>query len=141
MLVIAKFDLYPELPNRKLNGLFSCTDFIFHKNGYIKTCKSFTFKPTNGKSISWNNNKLFDSVSKDVLYILICNNYDDFYLGKSIYLKQRIGKHKSGVKHPPNCTCRECAEHLRDCSKTELFFQIYPFYHENDHYLGDYKEK
>ena len=36
MLVTAKFDLHPELPNRKPNGLFTCTDFIYHKNGYIK---------------------------------------------------------------------------------------------------------
>ena len=32
MLVTAKFDLHPELPNRKPNGLFSCTDCIYHKN-------------------------------------------------------------------------------------------------------------
>ena len=40
-----------------------------------------------------------------------------------------------------NSTCRECTEHLRDCAKTESFFQIYPFYHEKDHYVRDYKEK
>ena len=45
------------------------------------------------------------------------------------------------VKHPQNITCRECAEHIRDCAKSEPFFQIYPFYHEKDHYLRDYKEK
>ena len=51
-------------------------------------------------------------------------------------------KHKPDVKHPQNSTCRECAEHLRDCAKIELFLQIYPFYHEKDHrdYLRDYKE-
>ena len=69
MLVTAKFDLHPELPNRKPNGLFSCTDCIYHKNGYIKPCKSFTFKLTNGKSVTWNYNKFFDCDSKDVLYI------------------------------------------------------------------------
>ena len=47
MLIKAKFDLHLELPNRKPNGLFSCTDCIYHKNGYIKPCKSFTFKLTN----------------------------------------------------------------------------------------------
>ena len=60
MLVTAKFDLHPELPNRKANALFSCTDCIYHKNGYIKPCKSFTFKLTNGKFVIWNYNKLFD---------------------------------------------------------------------------------
>ena len=36
MLVTAKFDLHPQLPNRKPNGLFSCADCIYHKNDYIK---------------------------------------------------------------------------------------------------------
>ena len=35
----------------------------------------------------------------------------------------------------------ENAEHLRDCAKIEPFFQIYPFYHEKDHYLRDCKGK
>ena len=122
ILVTAKFDLHPELPNRKPNGLFSCKDCIYHKNGYIKPCKSFTFKLTNGKSVTWNYNKCFDCDSKDVLYILICNNCDYFYLRKTIDFKQRIGKQKSDVKHPQNSTCRECAEHLRDCAKIEPFF-------------------
>ena len=59
MLVPAKFDLQPELPNRNPNELFSCTDCIYHKNGYIKPCKSFTFKLTNRKSVTWNYNKIF----------------------------------------------------------------------------------
>ena len=87
MLVTPKFDLHPELPNRKPNGLFSCTDCIYHKNGYIKPCKSFTFKLTNGKSVTWNYNKFFDCDSKVVLYILISNNCDYFYLGKTINFK------------------------------------------------------
>ena len=117
MLVTAKFDLHPELPNRKPSGLFSCTDCIYHKNGYTKLCISFTFKLTNGKSVTWNHNKFFDCDFKDALYIVICNNCDYFYLGKTIDFKQRICKHKSDVKHPQNSTCRECAEHLRDCAK------------------------
>ena len=76
-----------------------------------------------------------------MLYILIYNNFDYFYLGKTIGFKQRIRKHKSDVKHAQNRIWRECAEHLRDCPKTEPFFQIYPFCHEKDHYLRGYKEK
>ena len=82
----------------------------------------------------------FNCDSKEVLYILICNNCDYFYLGKTIDFKQRRRKHKSDVKHPQNSTCRECAENLRDCAKIEPFFQIYQLYHEKDHYLRDYKE-
>ena len=87
ILVIAIFDLYPELTNRKPVGLFSCTDCIYHKNGYFKPWKSFTFKLTNGKSATWNYNKFFDCDSEDVLYILICNNYEYFYHGKTIDFK------------------------------------------------------
>ena len=123
MLVTAKFDLHLELTNRKPNGLFSCTVCIYHKNGYIKPCKSFTFKLTNGKSVTWNYNRFLDCDSRDVLYILISNNCDYFYLGKTIDFKQRIRKHKSDVKHPQNITCRECAEDLRDCAKIEPSFR------------------
>ena len=123
MLVTAKFDLRPELPNRKPNGLFSCTACIYRKNGYIKPCKSLTFKLANGKSVNWNYNKFLDCDCKDVLYIVICNNCDNFYLGKTIDFKQKIRKHKSEIKHPQNSTCREYAEHLRDCAKIEPFFQ------------------
>ena len=74
MLVTAKFDLHPELPNRKPSGLFSCTNCICYKNGYIKLCKTFTFKLTNGKSVTWNYNEFFDcdwTVSSD-LFVLSC---------------------------------------------------------------------
>ena len=127
MLVTGKFDLHPELPNRTPNGLFSCTDCMYHKNGYIKPCKSLTFKHTNGKSVTWNYNKFFDCDSKDVFNILICKNCDYFYLRKTIDFKQRIRKSKSDVKHPRDSTCRECAEHLRDCAKIESFFRFIRF--------------
>ena len=60
----------------------------------------------------------------NVLYILICNNCDYFYLGKTIDFKQRIRKHKSDVKHPQNSTCRECAETTQ---KLSLFFRFIRF--------------
>ena len=104
------------------NGSFLRTDCIYHKNGYVKPCKSFTFKLTNGKSVTWNYNKFFDCDSQDALYILIFNNCDYSYIGKTIDFKQRIRKRKSDGKHPQNSTCRECAEHLRDCAKIEPFF-------------------
>ena len=79
----------------------------------------------------------FDCHSKDVLYIRIFNNCDYFYVGKTIDFKEKIRKHNSYVKHPQKSTCRECAEHLRECAKIEPFFQIYLFYHEKNHYLRD----
>ena len=127
MLVTAKFDVHPELPNIKPNSLFSYTDCIYHKNGYIKPCKSFIFKLANEKSVTCSYKIFFDCDIKDVLYILICNNCDYFYLGKTIDFKQRIRKQKSDVKHPQNSTCRECAERLRDCAKIRPFFRFICF--------------
>ena len=127
MSVTPKFDLHLELLNRKPNWFFSCTDCIYDKNGYIKASKSFTFKLTDWKSVTWNYNKFFDYNSKDVLYILIYNHCEYFSLRKTIEFKQRIRKHKSDVKHPQNSTCRECAEHLRDCAKNEPFFRFIRF--------------
>ena len=122
MLVTGKFDLHPELPTRKPNRLFSYTDCIYHKNSCIKPCKSFTFKLTNCKSVTWNYNKFSDCDSKDVLYILICNNCDYFYLGKTIDYRQKIGKYESDLKHSQNSICRERAEHLREFAKVEPLF-------------------
>ena len=84
---------------------------------------------------------MFDCDSKHVLYILICNNCDYFYLGKTVDFKQRILNDKSDVKHPQSSTCRECTEDLRDYAKIEPFFQIYLFYHEKDHYLKRLERK
>ena len=51
-------------------------------------------------------NKIFDCDSRDVLYILICNNCEYFYLGKTIDFKQRIRKRKSDVKYLQNSSSR-----------------------------------
>ena len=71
------------------------------------------------------------AIVKMFFYILICNNCDYFYLGKTIGFKQRICKHKSDVKPPQNSTCRECAEHLRGCAKIEPFFRFIRFIMKN----------
>ena len=51
--------------------------------------------------------KFFDCDSKDVLYILICNNCDYFYLGKTIDFKQRIRKAKSNEKNTQKTVLEE----------------------------------
>ena len=71
-------------------GLFTCKDCIHHKKGYILPTNSFSFKLRNGKIITWNYQKNFTCDSKNVLYILKCNGCDNFYLGQTKDLKQRI---------------------------------------------------
>ena len=59
----------------------------------------------------------FSCDSKDVLYILICNNCDFFYIGQTKELKQRTRKHKSDVIYPNNSNCKKCSEHLELAQK------------------------
>ena len=53
MVVRAKFEtnIIPKL--QKLTGLFLFDNCVYHKAGYIIPCSSFSFKITNGKTVSW----------------------------------------------------------------------------------------
>ena len=65
---------------------------------------------------------LFSCESKDVLYVLNCNNCDFFYIRQT----EELRKHKSDVIHPNNSNCKKCSEHLVTCSKMkEPYFNIY----------------
>ena len=90
----------------------------------------------------WNYKCYFDCDSKNVVYLLICDTCEWFYLGQTTNLKQRIRKHKSDVFHPQNGFCNKWSEHLRDCSRMKkTFFRIYPFLYENTKELCQFKEK
>ena len=106
----------PTLPRVKKVGFFLCNDCIYNICRYFKPCKSFQFK-INNKSLIWHYKRYFNCDSKNVIYILMCNTCEWFYLGKAANLKQRIRKKDSDVFHPQNRFCKKCLEHLRDCSK------------------------
>ena len=125
LLVRAKFETKTIPKSPKLTGLFLCSNCVYHKAGYIIPCSSFSFKLTNGKTITWTYKNYFSCDSKDVIYILICKNCDNFHLGQTQDFKQRTLKHKSDEKNLHNSTCRICLEHLRDCNQTEPYFQIF----------------
>ena len=141
LLVRAKFETKTILKEPKLTGLFLCNNCVYHKAGYIIPCLSFSFKLTNGKTVTWTYKNYFSCDSKDVIYILICKTCGSFYLGQTRDFKQRTAKHKSDVKNLHNSTCRICSEHLRDCNQTEPYFQIFPFYYETNTVLREHKEK
>ena len=63
-------------------GSFLCSNCVYHKAGYIISCSSFSFKLTNGKTITWTYKNYFSCDSKDVIYILICKTCDNFILDK-----------------------------------------------------------
>ena len=131
ILTIAKFEENPlPLPVKEV-GFFPFNDCIYHICGYFKLCKSFQFT-VNDKSMMWRYKFCFNCDSRNVIYILMCNTSEWFYLGQPINLKQRIRKHKLDVFHPQNSFCKKCWEHLCDFSRMkEPFFRIYPFLYEN----------
>ena len=135
----AKFEENP-LP-LLVKGFFPCNDCIYHRRGYFKPCKSFQFK---AKSMIWHYKCYFNCDSKNVIYILMCNTCEWFYLGQKTreLEKRRIRKHKSDVFYPQNSFCKKCSEHLSDCSRMkEPFFRIDPLLHENKKELREFKEK
>ena len=86
-------------------GFFPCANCIYYKNGYFKDCLSFSFKSKN-KLLTWHHRCFFSCDSKDVLYILICNNCDFLCIGQTEELKQCSRKHKSDVIHPNAVTVK-----------------------------------
>ena len=124
LLVRAKFETKTIPKSPKLTGLFLCSNCVYHKAGYIIPCSSFSFKLTNGKTITWTYKNYFSCDSKGIIYILICKTYDSFYLGQTQDFKQRSAKHKSDVK-----------------TMAEPYFQIFRFYYETNTALREYKQK
>ena len=138
-LVRAKFELNPTPKTPKIVGLFPCKGCKYHKNGYIKPCTQFKF--WNGKKeVYWKYRRYFTCDSKNIIYILICNNCNKFYIGQTQCLKQRTSKHISDIKLPHNSTCRYCSEHLSTCSTNTPQFSIYPIFYEDHTQKRRYKE-
>ena len=52
LLVRAKFETKTIPKSPKLTGLFLCSNCVYHKAGYIIPCSLFSFKLTNGKTIT-----------------------------------------------------------------------------------------
>ena len=141
ILTKAKFEENPLSSPVKEVDFLPCNDCIYHRCGYFKPCKSFQFK-VNDNSMIWHYKRYFNCDSKNIIYILMCNTCELFYVGQATNLKQIIRKHKSDVFHPQNSFCKKCSKHLRDCSiMKEPFFRIYSFLCENKEELREFKEK
>ena len=103
---------------------------------------SFTVKGSNNHVTKWKFSRHFNCNSKNLLYVCINNNDDDFYLGKTQNAKQRVAKHISDVRLPENSMCVEFSEHVRNtCNMIEPFFTFIPFYFVEDEHLRDFMEK
>ena len=90
----------------------------------------------------WHYKSYFNCGSKNVIYILMCNTSEWFYLGKTTNLKKRVRKHKLDVFHSKNIFWKKCSEHLRHFSRIKKnLSRIYPFLYENKQELHKFKEK
>ena len=133
LLTSAKFVRNPIPREPRLVGLVPCGKCVYCSTGYVVPATGFSFQNKDGKTISWSYTRYFSCGSKNLLYVVLCFKTPHSYLGKTDDLKQRISKHASDVRLPHNSKCRDCAEHLRACSKLiEPYFIIYPFYYEDN---------
>ena len=124
LLTTAKFEGLPIPTEIKQIGFFPWANCIYHKNGYFREWVSFSFKSKN-KLLTWRYKRFFSCDSKDVLYVLICNNCDVFYIGQTEELKQHTWKDKSDGSHPINSNCKRSSEHSGTCSIVSLKFFLW----------------
>ena len=140
LLVRAKFDVERPIRSLKQNGLFPCGKCIFCRKGYIKHAEEIVLK-RNGKVMRWKYNKHFSCNSENILYFLLNQWDDEFYLGKAQNTRQRTSKHKSDVENPQNSNCKQCTNHLREVSNLEEpYFNIYPFFYVPEPHLRAFME-
>ena len=141
LVVKAKFQLCPPISREpKSVGLVPCGKCKFCNLGYIQRATQFTMNHRS-KPITWIYNRLFTCDSVRILYVVMCTNCTNVYVGKAKSLKSRVSKHASDVRHPHNSKCRKCTDHLRDCSEMkEPFFHFYPFFYVDDPSLCHFSE-
>ena len=136
-------------------GLKHCSGVCkYHRLGYVTPCSSFTF----GTNQRWEYSvhcdyyyqkfgcthytHSFDCNSRNVLYILQCNNCNQFYIGETEDLKKRIYLHVSNITHPRNSNCSKLSTHLNHCAKMQHpYFKIYPFFFSDNRQQRRFFEK
>ena len=143
MLIRSRFDLEPRtLPSNSdaIVGLSVCSKCKYCRSGYLVACKSITFGKYN--EYTWYYTRNFSCESRNVHYLLICGYCWKYYIGHTNNTKKRTRKHKSDVLHPGNSLCKKLSKHLRECSNLRSpYFQIYPFYYEDNVSRRRYLEK
>ena len=133
MLTAARFVRHPIPREPRPVGLEPCGNCVYCAKGYITAANGFSFQSSDGRIIEWTYNRRFTCNSKNALYVLLCNHTPHAYLGKTDDVKKRMYKHASDVRLPHNSQCRECSEHMRNCSGLiEPYFSMYPFYYKDD---------
>ena len=143
ILIRSRFDLpqpTPPINRYRIVGLFKCLKCVYCTGGLFDSCTSFRFGRYD--QFNWSYNRKFTCNSFNVIYLVKCNYCWKFYIGETRDTKKRVRKHKSDVYHPENSKCRLLSEHLGVCSSlTEPFFQLFPFFYEDDDAKRKFLEK
>ena len=64
--------------------------------------------------------------SKNVLYVIICDGCNEFYIGKTDRkLSERMNLHRSQIKNPHNRTI-PLSDHLERCANGK--YRVFPFF-------------
>ena len=132
ILTCAKFDMKDD---STLEGVSRC------KNKRCKICniliegRNFKFKhSTSIFEIKRN----LTCTSKNVVYVLQCDNCKEEYIGSTKQLNHRISLHKSNIKLPQNRVLF-VSRHIFDCSEGN--FKVMPIYQTDDYSMITIKEQ
>ena len=112
MLTKAKFDLIPEIKYQPPPGLYPCQNCTYCRRGYIKNMDSFSVVGENGYVSTWKFTHHFSCDSENVLYVCKILVDENFYLGRTVNVKNRTAKHISDVLNPANSKCKEFTEYM-----------------------------
>lgn len=70
----------------------------------------------------------FDCLSKDIIYKIICIGCDEYYIGQTVHLRNRVSKHKNDVKNEEYRKTK-LHKHIYNCAGVNgTPFQIIPFF-------------
>ena len=67
----------------------------------------------------------FNCTVKNCIYVVNCPGCDEYYIGKTVSLRQRMTTHRSDIRHDER-RVMEVSKHLNDCGRGTFF--VTPFY-------------
>ena len=75
---------------------------------------------------TWTIHSAMSCLSRDVIYIIICSKCQDYYIGQTQNLRNRVTPHKEQIKHE-QYRHLPVSKHLQRCNNG--MFRIMPIYH------------
>ena len=122
LLLKSFYSSKPEIPP----GVTKCDYKKCDACKFIPVTKSIDFK---GHTDSFNIKQNFNCNSKNVIYKISCKGCNEFYIGETVNLKQRISGHKHKLLLEDKRDLQKVYNHISFCAKNyPIPFNITPFY-------------